>query len=247
MELWILGANGTYPTAGRPSAGFLLSHDGSRVWVDAGSGTLDAVQRLMDPAELDAVIISHVHADHCADIFGLYHYLRFGAGAPGRVPLVVPEGAFDRMASFVGSGGGPGLGEVFAPHVPGAGTDLVLGSMSFRFSLADHTVPTLQLRAEAAGRSIAYSADTGVASDLVTLAGGANTLLCEATFQGSSKPVPHHLTATEAGDIARRAGVERLILTHLTPTLDPQQSLAEATAVFDGDVMVAAPSLEVLI
>ena len=75
----------------------------------------------------------------------------------------------------------------------------------------------------------------------------ANTLLAEASFQGTEKPAPHHLTAAEAGEIAQQAGVERLILTHLMPTLDPQQSIAEAAAEFHGDVMVAAPGLEVLI
>ena len=94
---------------------------------------------------------------------------------------------------------------------------------------------------------MAYSADTGTGSDLVDLAAGANTLVAEATFQGQDKPAPHHLTATEAGEIAREAGVERLILTHLLPTLDPQRSIAEAAVVFGGDVMVAAPDLEVLI
>jgi ribonuclease BN (tRNA processing enzyme) len=201
----------------------------------------------MDPADLDALIISHLHVDHCCDVFPLYHYLRFGAAERPPLPLIVPEGAFDRLAAFVDSGTGSRLTEFFAPHIPEMGRELLLGSMTFRFGLGDHPVPTLQLKAEAAGRSMAYSADTGLGSDLAALAAGTNTLLCEATFQGAAKPAPHHLTAAEAGGIARQAGVERLILTHLTPTLDPQQSIAEAVAEFDGDVMVAAPGLEVLI
>jgi ribonuclease BN (tRNA processing enzyme) len=119
--------------------------------------------------------------------------------------------------------------------------------MTFRFGPADHPVPTLQIRVDAGGRSLAYSADTGTGSDLVALSRNANTLLAEASFQGTEKPAPHHLSAAEAGNIAQRAGVERLILTHLMPTLDPQQSIAEAAAEFHGDVMVAAPGLEVLI
>lgn len=246
MDLWVLGANGTYPTVGRPTAGYLLSHDETRVWVDAGSGTFDALSRLMDPADLDAVVISHMHVDHCADVLPLYHYLRFGAPARDPMPLIVPAGAVDRLAAFLDSGDGSHLPEVFQSLTPGP-EPVAVGAMTFQFGSADHPVPTLQLRAEAGGRSIAYSADTGTGSDLTTLARGANTLLAEGSFQGVDKPAPHHLTAAEAGDIAREAGVERLILTHLMPTLDPHQSIAEAAARFRGDVMVAAPGLEVLI
>ena len=247
MELWVLGANGTYPTAGRPTAGYLLSHRDTRVWIDAGSGTFGGLLELMDPADLDALIISHMHVDHCADVFPLYHYLRFGPVDRPPLPLIVPDGAVERLSAFLDSGGGSHLAETFAPHTPAPGEVVSLGTMAFRFGRSDHPVPTLQVRAEAEGRSITYSADTGTGSDLVELAAGANTLLAEATFLGPDKPAPHHLTATEAGQIARQAGVERLILTHLMPTLDPQQSIAEAAAVFGGDVMVAAPNLEVLI
>ena len=246
MDLWVLGANGTYPTAGRPTAGYLLSHADTRVWIDAGSGTFDGLWQLMDPADIDALIISHMHVDHCADLFPLYHYLRFGAPARPPLPLVVPDGAVDRLAAFLDSGGGSHLSDVFEPLTP-TGQPVEVGSITFRFGPADHPVPTLQVRAEAGGRALAYSADTGTGSDLVALARGANTLLAEASFQGPDKPAPHHLTAAEAGEIARQAGVERLILTHLMPTLDPEQSIAEAAAEFHGDVMVAAPGLEVLI
>lgn len=247
MELWVLGANGTYPTSGRPASGYLLSHLGVRVWMDAGSGTLASLQQLMDPADLDAVTISHAHVDHSVDVFPLYHYLRFGATPRSPLPLLVPEGLAGKMMAYVDSGGPSHFEEVFAPTVPEPGEEVTIGSVALRFGRADHPVPTLQVRVTAGGRSCAYSADTGLESDLVELAEGANTLLCEATFQGTGKPAPHHLTAAEAGAIARAARVERLILTHLLPTLDPRQSIEEAAAVFGGDVMVAAPGLEVTI
>lgn len=212
--------------------------------MDAGSGTFNALSELMDPAKLDAIIVSHVHPDHSVDIFPLYHYLRFGSVPAAPIPLFAPEGVVDRVAAFVDSGADSHIEDVFAPRPP---DDATIGPMAFRFGRADHPVPTLQVRVEAEGRSCVYSADTGTGSDLVTLAAGANTLLAEATFQGPDKPAPHHLTATEAGEIAHRAGVERLIMTHLLPSLDPHQSIEEAAAAFGGDVMVAAPGLEVLI
>lgn len=243
MDLWVLGANGTYPTAGRPTAGYVLSHEGTTIWLEAGSGTLLALQELMDPAMVDALVISHRHPDHSVDVFPLYHYLRFGSQPPHPVPLFVPEGLAERLVGFTG----PGIEDAFAMSTPAPGAEVEVGSMRLRFGHANHTVPTLQVRVEAGGRALAYSADTGIGSDLAELAAGCNTLLAEASFQGADKPAPHHLTAAEAGEVAGEAGVERLILTHLMPSLDPQRSIDEAAAVFDGDVMVAAPGLEVLI
>lgn len=246
MEFRVLGANGTYPTAGHPAAGYLLSHAGTDVWVDAGAGTLGALQDLMDPADLDAVVVSHIHADHSSDLFAAYHYLRFGPAPRAGMRLFVPEGAAERMRAYVDPAG-DNFEKTFDVCVPVAGQAYPVGGLTFRFDRADHPVPTLLVRAEAGGRSLVYSGDTGTDCDLVGLATGANTLLCEATFQGADKPAPHHLTAREAGEIAHRAGVERLILTHILPTLDRNQSIEEAAAGFGGDVMAAAPGLEVLI
>ena len=212
--------------------------------MDTGSGTFNALCDLMDPADLDAIIVSHVHPDHSVDLFPLYHYLRFGSVPAVPIPLFAPEGVVERVGAFVATGVVSHIEDVFAPRLP---EDTAIGPMTLRFGRADHPVPTLQVRVEAEGRSCVYSADTGTGSDLVMLAAGANTLLAEATFQGPDKPAPHHLTATEAGEIAHRAGVERLIMTHLLPSLDPHQSIEEAEAAFGGDVMVAVPGLEVLI
>lgn len=246
MELRVLGANGTYPTAGHPAAGYLLSHEGTDVWMDAGAGTLTALQDIMDPADLDAIVVSHIHADHSSDLFPAYHFFRFGPTPRSGLRLFVPAGAADRMRAYVDPTGG-NFAATFDECVPVTGEEYRVGGLTFRFGRADHPVPTLLTRVDAGGRSLAYSGDTGTDCDLVGLAAGANTLLCEATFQGVDKPAPHHLTAREAGEIAHRAGVERLILTHILPTLDPSESIEQAAAAFRGDVMAAAPGLEVLI
>lgn len=231
--------------AGRPTAGYLVTHEGTSVLIDAGAGVLGELLDVMDPADLDAVVISHVHADHSSDVFPLYHYLRFGPTPRDGLRLFVPEGAVDRMSAFVDPSGDH-FTAVFDAVVPGT-EQFAVGAMTFRFDQAHHPVPTLLVRIDAGGRSITYSADTGTDCDLVQLASGANTLLAEATFQGDDKPAPHHLTAREAGAVAQAAGVERLILTHILPSLDPNRSIEEAAAGFRGDVMAAAPGLEVVI
>ena len=246
MQLRVLGANGTYPTAGHPSAGYLVTHDEAALWIDAGAGTLGALQELMDPTELTALVVSHAHIDHSVDVFPLYHYLRFGPTPRTGLPLVVPEDTAGRLEEYADPSGAH-FAEVFDVTVPADGAVTTIGPFRMSFGRADHPVPTLLVRIEVAGRVLAYTADTGTGCDLVGLAAGANTLLAEATFQGTDKPAPHHLTAGEAGVVAHRAGVERLILTHILPTLDRTTSIAEAAARFGGDIMAAAPGLEVVI
>ncbi len=239
MRLTVLGSNGTYATPGRPTAGYLVTSDDASIWLDAGTGTFLALLDLVDPAQLDGVIISHAHPDHSADLFALYHWLRFGSAFGTRLTLFVPEGLAERLASFLT---GP-LEEVFDVRVPAS--EEKIDSLSLRFGRADHSVPTLQVRIDGVGRSLAYSADTGPESDLTELAQGVDLLLAEATFQGNDKDFVQHLTAREAGAIATDAGAAQLVLTHLAPTLDPAQSISEAAEVYSGEILVATPGLEV--
>ncbi len=239
MRLTILGSNGTYATRGRPTAGYLIEDADTNLWLDAGAGTFLALLDRIELAELDAVIISHAHPDHCSDVLALYHSLRFGETAIRMMPLLVPEGLEERLASFLT---GP-LEEVFEVRIPGLVEEI--GSLSLRFDRADHSVPTLQVRIEGRGGSMAYSADTGPDCDLAELAQGVDVLLSEATYQGDEKIFAQHLTAREAGRIAAAAGAGRLVLTHLAPTLDPVQSISEASEVFQGEVLAATPGLEV--
>ena len=187
MRLTILGSNGTYPTPGHPTSGYLLQHEGTSVWVDTGSGTFAALQNVIDFHTLDALVISHVHADHCVDVFGFYHAVKYGGRSDREIPTLVPEGLADRLKGFLGDPDHP-IGETLDFRVHGTGDQVVIGELEFAFNITDHSVPTLGVRAtSSSGRTLAYSADTGPQGDWPTIAEGADLFLCEATYQGACR------------------------------------------------------------
>lgn len=247
MRLTTLGSNGTYPTPSHPTSGYLLQHDATSIWMDTGSGTFAALQSVIDFTTIDALVISHVHADHCIDVLGYFYAIRYGNRPRTGIPTYVPEGLIERLKDFLGD---PDhlLGETLDVRVQTDGDHATIGEIGFDFAATDHPVPTLGIRAEANnGRVLAYSADTGPQGDWIRTATDADLFLCEATYQGAveDKPWPHHLTAGEAGQIARRAGVGSLMLTHIWPVLDPERSVQEAENTFGKPVGLAIPGMVV--
>lgn len=238
MRMTVLGSAGTYPVRGRPGSGYLLEHEGTRVWCDAGPGTLAALP--LDLVDIDAVFISHRHPDHCLDAIIASHVLVYGPRPRFGMPLYGPASALETVTGFVDGGR---IGEAFDLRPLEDGDQVEVGSLSLSVAISDHSVPTFASRWESEHRSLCYSADTGPAGKWMRLAEGADLFLCEATYQGEPgiAEYPHHLTASEAGSIARAAGARRLMLTHIPPHLDPARSVMEAEAVFDRPVGLAVP------
>ncbi len=230
MRLTVLGSSGGYPAPGNPSSGFLLEHGGAKLWIDAGNGTFAELQRLADFTRIDALVLSHVHADHCADVFPLHVAIRYGEHSGLRLPLYCPPGVRETLGKLLGEGGWEDLGEAFEFHTVDAGDRVEISGFRLRFLRMDHPAHTLGIRAETSGGTLTYSADTHTGADLAGFAQGSDLLLCEATYQEGKIGGPVHLSARQAGDAARRAGVRELALTHVWPTFDPQVSLAEARA-----------------
>jgi len=243
MELTVLGSTAGCPVRGNAASGYLLEHDGTDIWCDAGSGTFVALLDRIDPDDLDAVVITHLHSDHCIDLFALYGYLAHGPGNGGPVSVFLPGGAADHLAAFARAGADHRFRQVLAFSEVGDGDTAAVGQFAVRFAAASHPIPALAVRFEAGGRSLVYSGDTGPEGGLASLAEGADALLCEATLQGpaAERAYPYHLTAEEAGAVAAGAGAGRLILTHIGPTLDPGKSLDEATVTFGRRPDLAVP------
>jgi ribonuclease BN (tRNA processing enzyme) len=246
MRLTILGSNGTFATPGRPASGYLVDHAETRIWIDAGSGTFAALQAAVDFTTIDAVIVTHVHADHSVDLFGYYHALKYGPGGGSKVPVYCPDGVEEMFTCYLGGEGHEPAGTLAFSSVAD-GDEVTVGTIDLRFAMTDHSVPTLAVRFEADRRVLTYSSDTGPEGDWMHLAEHSDVFLCEATYQGASeeKPWRQHLTATEAGRIARNQMVDRLMITHIWPFLDPKRSVQEAEATFGRPVGLAVPGMRV--
>lgn len=232
FRLTPLGTSAAYPTFGNPATGFLLACGGRHLQMDLGTGTFAALEPHLHFADLDAVVITHTHADHCLDFYPLYYARRFHQArdlAP--LPLWAPPGSCEILAPIARADDAEEadkLARVFRFHdaEPG-GTGSVAG-FDLAFTATDHPVPTVAVRVEAGERTLVFTADTGPGVDLTDFARGADLLLAEATYQDAAQGPPTHLTARQAGELARRAGVGRLLLTHVWPTFDLDISLAEA-------------------
>jgi ribonuclease BN (tRNA processing enzyme) len=202
------------------------------LWLDAGPGTLANLQRRIQLGDVDAVILSHRHPDHWTDIEGFFVACTYVVERRG-IPIYAPEGLEDLVRS------GPTTRPTFAWHTIADGHQLTIGAARLSFSRTDHPPETLAVRIDAGGASLGYSADSGPGWSLEALGPGLDLALCEATFLHDQEGRHQHMSARQAGTTARAAGVGRLMLSHLWPTIDPDASRAEAEAAFGRPVEMA--------
>lgn len=243
LELTVLGASGSYaaPASG-PCSGYLVRAGPTAVWVDCGNGTLERLQRHVVAEDLDAVVITHRHPDHCVDVLSfevLLHYYRgFASGPPVLAPAEVVEAL---------SGLSPSIGEFFDWDMVTDGSERDIGDVTLRFSRTDHPPETLALEIGAGGKRLVYTSDTGPGWSAAVFGSRPDLLLAEATYQRGAEGDPVHLTAFQAGEMAAAVDARALMLTHVAPLLDPAASVAEAEEAFAGPVSLAAPDLRVRI
>ena len=243
MRLTIIGCSGSFPGPESPASSYLLEAEGFRLLLDLGNGALGVLQRHADLYSIDAVALSHLHADHCLDMCSYWVARRFAPGGPQpAIPVYGPAGAAERLS--LAADPGSDLTGAFDFHTLTPGTRRI-GPFQVITERMNHPVETYGFRFEHGGRVLAYSADTGPGQALVGLARRADLLLCEATFlDGPGLPPGLHLTGRQAGEHAARAGARHLVLTHLAPGSDKQRSFAEAESVFPGPISLAAPGQE---
>jgi ribonuclease BN (tRNA processing enzyme) len=242
VQLTVLGCAGTFPGPDSPCSGYLVEQDGFRLVVDLGAGALGNLQRHCDVLDVDAVYITHLHADHCIDLVAYSYARRYHpTGMPPQLPVYGPPGTRDRICASFEEFPADGLLDVYDFRERGAGT-IQIGPLTVTSGIVEHPIECHGLRIEAGGKVLAYSGDTARSEVLVELARDADLFLCEASWPSVPEPPPGiHLTGREAGEHATRAGARRLLLTHLMPFHDPQAMLAEAKETYEGHLELVHP------
>jgi ribonuclease BN (tRNA processing enzyme) len=237
MRLTVLGGSGAWPAAGGGCSGYLVEQDGFRLLVDPGYATVPRLFGLLPAAGVDAVLVTHGHPDHCADLNPLLRARVLGGGAP-TLPVHALPGALDAVLALDER---PMLDGSYELHDLAATTRI--GPFAVRSARLPHFVPSLGVRLTAGDAALTYSGDAAADDALVELARDADVLLAEASFVDT---VPERQrsglnTAVEVGRQAAAARVRRLVLTHLFPTTDRAAAQAAAARSFTGPVAVATP------
>jgi ribonuclease BN (tRNA processing enzyme) len=246
VEVTVVGWAGSYPGPVSPTSCYLIDTGDFRLLLDLGSGALGALQQYADLADIDAVCLSHLHADHCLDMCGYSVFRNYHPdGSLPPLPVHAPAQAAERMSRALGSEH-LGMTDAFTFTDLRPGTTEI-GPLRITTRHMNHPVETFGFRVEHGGRVLAYSADTGPTDELVALARGADVLLSEASFAERPDLPPNlHLTARQAGEHATRAEVGELVLTHLVAWNDAAASLQEAGATFGGPLRLASCGLRLL-
>jgi ribonuclease BN (tRNA processing enzyme) len=241
MRLDVLGVNGTYPERGGACSGYLLRDDAFALWMDAGTGTLARLQEHVEIDRVGGLFLSHTHADHMVDIYTFFYALWFHEAKPRSVPLIMPAGAKEYIGRLLSDDMRESFDVVFDVREVDVGDVTEIGPLRLSFFDSVHSAKNLSMRAESNGAIFCYSGDTGPNDDLPKAARNADLFLCEASWQRDTKVDidPIHCRATEAGEAANRAGVARVMLTHIWPGLDRQRSAEEASQTFAGSVEIA--------
>ena len=256
LQLIVLGGSAAWPNPGQGCSSYLVRDEASQILIDCGPDTLHELRRQADYTALDAIVISHCHADHILDLVPYRYGLIYGPRRPEqRIPLWLPPGGRDRLDmlgdAFDGQGE-PYLSfweDAFDIEEFDPAATLAIGALSLRFAATQHYVECYAVRVDDEhGSAIGYSSDTGRISPLLELFQGAGVLVVEATLEGHGD-VPKiergHLTPEEAGQLATRAGAQRLIVTHLWSERPDDDVLGRASQHFGGPIEIAKPGLHV--
>lgn len=236
LKIIPIGIWGGYPNKNEATSAFLIEQDGFRCLVDCGSGVLAAVQNYTKLCELDAVIISHYHPDHIADIGVLQHAAMVGMQLKEwKAPLFIyahdkDENEFKKL-SYKGVTEGQAIK---------ASETLELGPWQVSFCETVHPVYCLAMKFTANGQTAVFTADTSWKEELIGFSQGADLLVAESNlYEKYIGIIQGHLSGSQAGELAERAGAKRLLLTHLPQYGELGGILQAAKSSYSGEVEFA--------
>jgi ribonuclease BN (tRNA processing enzyme) len=245
LRVTVLGKSPSWQDADGACSGYLVDEAGASVLLDAGNGVFGKLRRFADYLAVDAVVISHLHADHFLDVVPFSYALLYGprqdSSAPVRPVLHAPGGAREVFRRVVGAWGREDLIEgAFELREYRPADVLEIGPLRVRFQEVPHFTQTYAVEFAAGAGRFTYGADSAPSDELVEFARGTDLLFVEATLREPEPEGPRgHMTPLEAGEHGRRAGARRLVITHISDELDAGWARAEAERGFGGPVDIA--------
>jgi ribonuclease BN (tRNA processing enzyme) len=255
LRITVLGKSPSWQDAGGACSGYLIEEGENRVLLDCGNGVFGKLREQLDYTEVDAVIISHLHADHFLDLVPYSYALIYapkqqpvpvhiwkGTDDPARPRLIAPPNARETFRRVVGAWGNDDLIErAFRIEEYARGDEVEIGDIRASFHPVPHFVETFAVRIGARdGGDIVYSADTRPGEEIVDIARNADLLIIEATLPRPERTgVRGHLTPEEAGEHAKRSGAKRVVITHISDELGDDWAREEAERGFGGPVEIA--------
>lgn len=250
-RLSVAGSSSAVPRPGRANSGYLFRADRTTIAVDLGSGALSRARELVNIAELDAVVISHMHADHFFDLIPLRYALRYEISrAP--LPVYLPPGGIDVLKAIARplKDASDFFDNVLQLHEYAAGTPVSINDVTISFAPTVHYIPAYAMRLESQSGILGFSADTAPCENVVRLVRDADVFLCESALgsDGEEDAADRgHLNAREAGELAQKASVLHLVLTHYDATANPVDMRDAAAKVFSGPITVADDGVEIVL
>ncbi len=256
MRITVLGKSPAWADAGGACSGYLIEDGETTVLLDCGNGVFGKLREHVDYTDLDAVVISHVHADHCIDLIPYAYALLLtprqqpvpvaghpGTDDPARPRLIVPPGARQVLRTVVGAWGDEELIEqAFVVEDYDSESTVEIGSLKVRFAEVPHLILThaVEFTSSHGEGRFTFGADSRPCEEIVEFARDTDLLFLEATLPRPERTgIRGHLTPGEAGDHAKRAGARRLVLTHVSDELDAAWVREQGAAGFGSDVEVA--------
>lgn len=254
MRITVLGKSPSWQDAGGACSGYLVHDEDHVLLLDCGNGVFSKLRGHVDYVDVDAVLISHLHADHFLDLVPFSYALTYaprqqpvpvagwpGTSDPARPLLYAPAGAAEMFRQIAGCWGNEQLIEnAFALQEYEPWDELESGGLGIRFCEVPHFAPTFAVELRSGDARFTYSADCSPNDELVSFAQGTDLLLIEATLPRPERTGQRgHLTPGEAGEHGRLAGAKRLVITHISDELDADWARAQAAAAFAGPVELA--------
>lgn len=239
MQLKVIGYWGGYPGVDEASSIYMLEKDGFVLLLDIGSGGLSKLQKYKQVNEIDAIVLSHYHADHVADVGVLQHALIVQAHLTGKKDKLPIYGHQEDMTFFTSLDDDYTKAVAYDPEEV-----LKIGPFFIRFLRTKHSVPCFGMRITDGKSTLVYTADSAYLPEWIPFSRNADLLLTECNFYaGQDAAVAGHMNSEEVASIAKDAAIKQVILTHLPHFGDHAELVEEVKDFYDGKVELASEGL----